>query len=460
MSDATQSAPDNVGPDGEDHRFQAERKRRTSKTAILVVVAFVLTMAAVGAGVMLAKSYIRDYQQQREEKRREKERLAKVEQQRAKKVFAPPGSLPPAPAASMPQDEVPPVTGATLPVNFGSSRAQPIEVKDTATRPQSGVSHLGGQRSGPPAPPPPPPATMMLTGDQPVRGSAGGTAPTGQRTPDASAAQPESAAAAYQAKMDQLLSSATGAQGRGAGPGANPNASAPAAAGPAIIPRGVGRSTVQDYAKVNAARTAITSTPQATAAMLGDRSLLLARGAFIPCTLETQLFSNVPGECRCVLPEDIYSDDGSTLLIEKGSTVTGTYGNTLKAGDSRIAVVWQRIKTVKGAVVDVESPAADGVGTMGVDGYVDNHWGKRIGAALLLSIIDDAVSIEVAKQSDGGATRSTPTSTVDTTKSMSEQVLSSTINIPPTISKSRSARLMISVRRDLWFHDVYSIVKR
>jgi type IV secretion system protein VirB10 len=260
--------------------------------------------------------------------------------------------------------------------------------------------------------------------------------------------------------MDQLLSSATGAQGRGAGPGANPNASAPAAAGPAIIPRGVGRSTVQDYAKVNAARTAITSTPQATAAMLGDRSLLLARGAFIPCTLETQLFSNVPGECRCVLPEDIYSDDGSTLLIEKGSTVTGTYGNTLKAGDSRIAVVWQRIKTVKGAVVDVESPAADGVGTMGVDGYVDNHWGKRIGAALLLSIIDDAVSIEVAKQSDGGATRSTPTSTVDTTKSMSEQVLSSTINIPPTISKSRSARLMISVRRDLWFHDVYSIVKR
>jgi type IV secretion system protein VirB10 len=123
-------------------------------------------------------------------------------------------------------------------------------------------------------------------------------------------------------------------------------------------------------------------------------------------------------------------------------------------------VVWHRLKTTDGVVVDVDAGSADGVGTMGLAGEVDNHWGQRIGAALLLSLIDDVVSIEVARQSNGATSTGRATSTADTTRSMSEQVLSSTINIAPTITRNGGSRLSILVQRDLWFDSVYTITRR
>ncbi|BBL36045.1 hypothetical protein Nstercoris_02324 (plasmid) [Nitrosomonas stercoris] len=213
-------------------------------------------------------------------------------------------------------------------------------------------------------------------------------------------------------------------------------------------------ATVQDQARLTSRKDMPSKTEQASAAELGDRSLVIARGSYIPCILQTQLFSNVPGQSGCVIPDDIYSDDGTRLLVARGSTVVGQYGQTLQHGDSRIAVVWERIKTTDGYVIDVDSGAADGVGTMGVGGFVDNHWPERLGAALLLSLIDDAVDIAIARQQRSGGTIY-GSSTARSSKNVSEKVLNATINIRPTLSANRGARLMIYVSKDLWFDDVY-----
>lgn len=213
-------------------------------------------------------------------------------------------------------------------------------------------------------------------------------------------------------------------------------------------------ATVQDQARMTSQKQMPSKTEQASAAELGDRSLVITRGSYIPCILQTQLFSNVPGQSGCVIPDDIYSDDGSRLLIARGSTVVGQYGQTLQNGDSRIAVVWERIKTTDGFVIDVDSGAADGVGTMGVGGFVDNHWPERLGAALLLSLIDDAVDIAIARQRGSGGTIY-GNSTARSSKNVSQKVLNATINIKPTLSANRGARLMIYVSKDLWFDDVY-----
>lgn len=219
--------------------------------------------------------------------------------------------------------------------------------------------------------------------------------------------------------------------------------------------KSTGFSSIQDYARSEADKSKPTNTTQASAAKLGDRSFVLARGAYIPCVLATQLFSNIPGQASCEIPSDVYSDDGSRLLVPRGSSVVGTYGNTMQVGDSRIAVVWERIKTNDGYVIDVESGAADGVGTMGIGGYVDNRWPERIGAALLLSFIDDAVDIAIAEQQSGGGGNRYGDSTSRSTKTLAEKVLDSTINIKPTLSTNRGARLMIYVSKDLWFDEVY-----
>lgn len=213
-------------------------------------------------------------------------------------------------------------------------------------------------------------------------------------------------------------------------------------------------ATVQDQARLAARKEMPSKTEQTSAADLGDRSFVITRGSYIPCILQTQLYSNVPGQSGCMIPDDIYSDDGSRLLVARGSTVVGQYGQTLQNGDSRIAVVWERIKTTDGYVIDVDSGAADGVGTMGVSGFIDNHWSERLAAALMLSLIDDAVDIVVARQRGSG---STPygNSTSRSSKNVAQKVLNATINIKPTLSANRGARLMIYVSKDLWFDDVY-----
>lgn len=224
---------------------------------------------------------------------------------------------------------------------------------------------------------------------------------------------------------------------------------------------------VQAQALLEAKGKPATTTAQATAANLGDRSFLLARGSWIPCILETQLNSTIAGATSCVIPENVYSDNGKTILIEKGSRSQGTFGNTLKVGDERIAVMWDRIKTTMGIVIDVNSPIADGVGTTGTGGYVENHWGQRIGAAVLLSFIQDAIGFSVANsqkssnsasQSAGSTNVYLPNNSISASNKLAEKILDSTINIAPTLYKNRGERIMIFVNRDMWFDSTYKLV--
>lgn len=216
--------------------------------------------------------------------------------------------------------------------------------------------------------------------------------------------------------------------------------------------------TIEAYGEMMAdAIKAPTTTPQVSARKFGDRSYLLARGSFIPCVLETQLISTVAGSSNCVVPEHVYSENGKVLLIEKGSKIIGEYRSDVKQGDVRIAILWQRIKTPTGVVIDVDSPTTDAVGAMGVEGGIDYHWPQRIGAAVLLSLIGDAIEIQKEKSAPpSGTTIVTGSNTQSTTKSLAERVLESTINIPPTIMKNRGDRVTVYLNRDLWFNTVYT----
>lgn len=204
-----------------------------------------------------------------------------------------------------------------------------------------------------------------------------------------------------------------------------------------------------------------TSPAAAEATKLIPRSLVLARGAYIPCVLESQLISNIAGFVSCIVTDNIYSDDGRTLLIERGAHVSGEYRSGMHQGDARLFVLWDRIKTPNGIVIDVASPGGDAVGGQGLPGEVDHHWWQRIGAAFLLSTFQDAVTIAIAKESaSGSATTSVttlPTNTTGTAQDMSKAVLDNTINIAPTLFKNRGELLTIYVARDLRFDHVYAL---
>jgi type IV secretion system protein VirB10 len=199
-----------------------------------------------------------------------------------------------------------------------------------------------------------------------------------------------------------------------------------------------------------------TATPRVRAAMLGNRSLIMAQGAKIDCVGDTAFDSTEAGISTCTVTKNVYSDDGHVLLIERGSQINSEYRSNLAPGQKRVFVLSARIKTPNGVTVEIDSPAADALGRMGVDGYVNNHWGQRVGAAMLLGITQDAIGYLATR---GGNSNGSVVfeNTQQQGNDMATRVLDSTINIPPTLTQNQGAEFTIVIARDLDFGSVYAL---
>jgi type IV secretion system protein VirB10 len=200
-----------------------------------------------------------------------------------------------------------------------------------------------------------------------------------------------------------------------------------------------------------------TPTPRVRAGLLGDRSLVLAQGAKIDCAGDTAFDSTDAGISSCTVTKNVYSDDGRVVLIERGSQINSEYRSNLSPGQKRVFILSARIETPQGVTVQIDSPAADGLGRMGVGGYVNNHWGERIGAALLLSVTQDAIGYLATR---GGNSNGSVVfeNTEQSGNDMAARVLDSTINIPPTLTQNQGAEFTIVLARDLDFGAVYALV--
>ena len=193
--------------------------------------------------------------------------------------------------------------------------------------------------------------------------------------------------------------------------------------------------------------------------MLGNRSLTLPKGTAFTCALKTKVISATSGLVGCQVQRDVFSDDGRVLLIERGSHMDGEYRiASVRPGTVRIPVLWTRIRTPNGVTVDIDSPGTGPLGESGIDGYVDNRWFERIGAAMLLSLIDDSVKLVIQNQSNDTQANTVvlPSTTANSSK-LAEKVLDSTINIPPLIYQNQGGIVGIYVARDVDFSLVYEL---
>ena len=200
------------------------------------------------------------------------------------------------------------------------------------------------------------------------------------------------------------------------------------------------------------------SSNKVQARFIGDRNYLIAKGRVIRCNLSVKVVSEIGGMASCVLPQPVYSDNGRVVLAEAGSEVIGEYKSIAAQGQRRLGIIWSRLKTPHGVIVDIDSPAADHLGTGGLSGRVDNRWGARIGAAFMLSLVQDAIAYGISKETGGN--NSTPymlQNTSDMGKSMAETVLNETINIKPTIYKNQGDVASIYVAKDIDFRGVYEL---
>ena len=197
-----------------------------------------------------------------------------------------------------------------------------------------------------------------------------------------------------------------------------------------------------------------TRTQAVHAQRLPTQRLLLPKGAFIDCTLETAIDSTLPGMTTCVMATDTFGVDGKVVLMERGTKLIGETRGQVQQGSARIFVLWTEARTPTGVIVPLDSPGADELGRAGLPGTADRHFWERFGAAILVSVIDGAV--QAATQS----TRSGSGNVVlnpSTSQDVLTEILKNTINIAPTVTKRNGDRIQVLVARDLDFRSVYEL---
>jgi type IV secretion system protein VirB10 len=189
------------------------------------------------------------------------------------------------------------------------------------------------------------------------------------------------------------------------------------------------------------------------AEVLPAQRLLLPKGAFIDCTLETAIDSTLPGMTTCVMATDTFGVDGSVVLLERGTKLIGETRGQVQQGSSRVFVLWTEARTPAGVVVPLSSPGADELGRAGLPGEVNRHFWERFGAAMLISVIDGAVETESSRSGNGGTVVIDPAAS----QGVLTEVLKGTVNIPPTVVKRNGDRIQVLVARDLDFRSVYEL---
>jgi type IV secretion system protein VirB10 len=193
------------------------------------------------------------------------------------------------------------------------------------------------------------------------------------------------------------------------------------------------------------------------ASVLTDPNMFITRGTYLDCALETAISSDQPGMTSCRMTRDVYSTNGKVLLLDRGSRITGQYQSGMKRGQARIFVLWTRIETPNGVIVNLDSPGTDALGRSGHTGYVDTHFWARFGAAIMFSLLDDVGNYvsNLARNDDGDTINFGSTS--ETATDMAGVALENSINIPPTLLKNQGEHINVFVARDLDFRGVYDL---
>ncbi|CAE6863178.1 hypothetical protein R69746_07927 [Paraburkholderia aspalathi] len=187
-----------------------------------------------------------------------------------------------------------------------------------------------------------------------------------------------------------------------------------------------------------------------------NRHYLLSRNTMIRCGQSTAIRTDRPGLIGCPIAQDVWSDDGTTLLVRKGAMAKGEQRDAVIQGQGVIGAIWDEIDD--GDVrIPLNSPATDPLGAAGIPAYVDEHFWLRFKGALMVSLIGD-FGQALANKATGSSQQITFSNSSNATQDVAAETLRSTINIPPTAYSNQGSVINIFVARDIDLRGVYENV--
>lgn len=196
------------------------------------------------------------------------------------------------------------------------------------------------------------------------------------------------------------------------------------------------------------------------AAMLGDLNYIWPKGQGVDCVMDGAIDASVSGYVSCTVGENVYSANGRTVLVEKGSTAFLEYHGVSAIGQTRFPLIASSIRTPAGVTFNLDSGAQGPLGETGASGYVDNRWGDRLGAAMLVAMLGDFAQYEITKAQNSSGGTNIYQQSENVAQSIPGKVLDTTINIKPRILKLQGETVRIVAARDVDFSSVYKLVAK
>jgi type IV secretion system protein VirB10 len=203
----------------------------------------------------------------------------------------------------------------------------------------------------------------------------------------------------------------------------------------------------------------------ATASVIKNPDMVVTEGTVMPCVLQTAIDTQLAGFVTCVVPVDVRGTTGDVVLLDRGTKIVGQIENSLSQGQERVFVLWTRAETPNHVVISLNAPGADELGRAGLPGEVDNHWWKRFGGALMLTLLQGSLNAGTALAANSGGSNSGGNQAtlgfVYGAQSSGNQIantaLENTINIPPTLRKNQGDTISVFVAQDLDFSPIYRL---
>ena len=183
----------------------------------------------------------------------------------------------------------------------------------------------------------------------------------------------------------------------------------------------------------------------------------LQAGTIIQATLITGIESTLAGTIVAQTRQDLYDTvTGKHLLIPKGSKLLGEYDSRNVAyGQRRIAMWYTRIVLPNGTSILLGKPAgADLLGQAGVEGNVDNHWARIIGAATISTLLSVGSSMWGNQNANASNYQSNTRQNAAAGASqgfsnIGQDLTGKATGMPPTITLPPGHQFTVTVKKDM-----------
>ena len=191
----------------------------------------------------------------------------------------------------------------------------------------------------------------------------------------------------------------------------------------------------------------------------------LKAGWDIPAVLEQALNSDLPGEIKALVRENVYDTaTGGYLLIPQGSRLVGAYDSHVSYGQDGLQVVWARLIFPDASSIDLAGMSGqDAKGYTGLRHDVDNHYKRLLGFGLLTSLFSASFQLSQTRRSGllgyPSAGEIAGSAVGREMSQLGADVTRRNLNVQPTIKVPIGYRFNVRVNRDIVFDGPFRPVR-